>query len=214
MEKLAQLLNYCAAHPDAAVRFIAIESDASFLSVIKACSRTAGYFYLTNRQTKPTEAFKPNGAIHVLCHIMRKVLSSAAEAGLGALCHNGKEACPLRIALEEMGHPQPANPPWQLTTIPPVVLPQTPSNRNAPRPLIRNFTGFAIAFVTASFQFTGVLARQIVPIIFQASSGIASSGHTVYVLVLPYKSNKKLFTVPCRCRPSASNPGDPDSGPW
>ena len=41
---------------------------------------------------------------------MREVLSSAAEAKLGALFHNGKEACPLCIALEEMGHPQAATP--------------------------------------------------------------------------------------------------------
>ena len=41
---------------------------------------------------------------------MREVLSSAAEVELGALFHNGKESCPLRIALEEMGHPQPATP--------------------------------------------------------------------------------------------------------
>jgi hypothetical protein len=40
---------------------------------------------------------------------MREVLSSAAEVVLGALVfHYGKEACPLRIAPEEMGHPQPA----------------------------------------------------------------------------------------------------------
>lgn len=37
---------------------------------------------------------------------MREVVSSAAEAELGALFHNGKDACPIRIALEEMGHPQ------------------------------------------------------------------------------------------------------------
>ena len=36
--------------------------------------------------------------------------ASAAEAELGALFHNGKEACPLRIGLEELGHPQPATP--------------------------------------------------------------------------------------------------------
>jgi hypothetical protein len=89
---------------------LAVESDASYLSVIKARSRAAGYFYLTNAPTRPTDALKPNGAVHVLCHIMREVLSSAAEAELGALFHNGKEACPLRIALEEMGHPQPATP--------------------------------------------------------------------------------------------------------
>ncbi|KAI2503216.1 Reverse transcriptase (RNA-dependent DNA polymerase) [Fragilaria crotonensis] len=48
MDKLAQLLNYCATHPDATVRFtasdmlLAIESDASYLSVVKARSRAAG----------------------------------------------------------------------------------------------------------------------------------------------------------------------------
>ena len=116
MEKLTQLLNYCATNPDATVRFtasdmiLAIESDASYLSVAKARSRAAGYFYLTSKPTKPSDAYKPNGAVHVLCHIMREVLSSAAEAELGALFHNGKEACPLRIALEEMGHPQAATP--------------------------------------------------------------------------------------------------------
>ena len=116
MEKLSQLLNYCATHPNATVRFtasdmiLAVESDASYLSVVKARSRAAGYFYLTTPPANPTAALKPNGAVHVLCHIMREVLSSAAEAELGALFHNGKEACPLRIALEEMGHPQPATP--------------------------------------------------------------------------------------------------------
>jgi hypothetical protein len=41
---------------------------------------------------------------------MREVLSSASEAKLGVLFHNGKEACPLCIALAEIGHPQPATP--------------------------------------------------------------------------------------------------------
>ena len=116
MEKLAQLLNYCASHPEATVRFtasgmiLAVESDASYLSVVKGRSRAAGYFFLSSHPTKPDGPCQPNGTVHVLCHIMREVLSSAAEAELGALFHNGKEACPLRIALEEMGHPQPATP--------------------------------------------------------------------------------------------------------
>ncbi|KAI2502114.1 Reverse transcriptase (RNA-dependent DNA polymerase) [Fragilaria crotonensis] len=110
MDKLAQLLNYCATHRDATVRFHASDILLAYLSVIKARSRAAGYFYLTHKTTKPTDAYKPNGAVHVLCHIMREVLSSAAEAELGALFHNGKEVCPLRIALTEMGHPQPATP--------------------------------------------------------------------------------------------------------
>jgi hypothetical protein len=41
---------------------------------------------------------------------MREVLSSAAEAELAGLFHNCKEACPIRIALEELGFPQPATP--------------------------------------------------------------------------------------------------------
>jgi hypothetical protein len=37
---------------------------------------------------------------------MREVVSSAAKAKPGALFHNFKETCPLRIALEELGHLQ------------------------------------------------------------------------------------------------------------
>ena len=57
-----------------------------------------------------TGQYRPNGAVQVLCHIMCEVLSNTEEAKLGALFLNGKEACPLRIALEEMGHRQPATP--------------------------------------------------------------------------------------------------------
>jgi hypothetical protein len=39
-----------------------------------------------------------------------EVLSSAAEAELAAVFHNGKEACPFRAYLEELGHPQPPTP--------------------------------------------------------------------------------------------------------
>jgi hypothetical protein len=41
---------------------------------------------------------------------LKEVLSSASESELAALFHNGKEACPLRICLEELGHPQPPTP--------------------------------------------------------------------------------------------------------
>ena len=37
-------------------------------------------------------------------------MSSAAEAELGALFHNGKAAAPIRAALEELGHEQPPTP--------------------------------------------------------------------------------------------------------
>jgi hypothetical protein len=41
-----------------------------------------------------------NGAINILCTVMREVLASAAEAELAALLYNGREACPLRNTLK------------------------------------------------------------------------------------------------------------------
>jgi hypothetical protein len=120
MKAVVQLLNYCATHPNAVVRFHAsdmvlwIESDASYLSEPKGRSRAGGFHYLSDRPASPpaTEDTPPpiNGPINVVCHIMREVLSSAAEAELGALFHNCKEACPIRTTLEELGHPQPQTP--------------------------------------------------------------------------------------------------------
>jgi len=42
--------------------------------------------------------------------MMRPVLASTAKAELGALFLNAKHACPLHIALQELGHLQPATP--------------------------------------------------------------------------------------------------------
>jgi hypothetical protein len=52
----------------------------------------------------------PNGPVHVLCQLMKEVVSSAVEAELAGLLHNAKEVCPMRITLEELGHPQPPTP--------------------------------------------------------------------------------------------------------
>jgi hypothetical protein len=51
-----------------------------------------------------------NGAAYTLCRIMKNVLASAAESECGALHLNAKEACEIRTALHEMGHPQPPTP--------------------------------------------------------------------------------------------------------
>ena len=51
-----------------------------------------------------------NGAVFVLSNIMKNVMASAAEAELGALFFNAREAIPIRNTLREMGHPQPATP--------------------------------------------------------------------------------------------------------
>jgi hypothetical protein len=113
---ITQLLNYCASHPDATVRYHAsgmylhIHSDASYLSEIKARSRAGGLFFLSDKPTTATphpDSIPPplNGAIHIHCSTMKSVLSSATEAETGALFYNAKDAAPLRTALNKMGHP-------------------------------------------------------------------------------------------------------------
>ena len=51
-----------------------------------------------------------NGAVLNILQIIRNVMSSAAEAELGALFVNAKTAVPIRKTLEELGHPQPRTP--------------------------------------------------------------------------------------------------------
>eukprot|EP00957_Ditylum_brightwellii_P034780 2636119-Ditylum_brightwellii.AAC.1 len=80
-------------------------SNASYLSEKKAQSRTAGYFYLGKEKVDKT-----NGLVLVLAKILKCVMASAAEAECSGLYQNGREAIPLRMTLEEMGHPQPAIP--------------------------------------------------------------------------------------------------------
>jgi hypothetical protein len=41
---------------------------------------------------------------------MKHVMSSTAEAEVGYIFNNAKEAAPLRFMLEEMWHPQPPTP--------------------------------------------------------------------------------------------------------
>jgi len=53
----------------------------------------------------------PNsGTVLTIAQIIKNVMSSAAEAELGALFINYREAVPARHTLEEMGHNQPPTP--------------------------------------------------------------------------------------------------------
>ena len=87
---------------------LSIHSDASYLSEPNVKSRVGGYFYLDGKEEQdpkaPTEP--PNGTVHVECSILKNIMSSAAESETGGLFKNGQSACPIRVALEEMGHPQ------------------------------------------------------------------------------------------------------------
>ena len=112
MKKVKQLLDYAATHPDAVVTYrasemiLAAHSDASYLSETKARSRAGGHFFMDSDITYPNN----NGAVLTIAKIIKAVMSSAAEAELGALYINCREAVPARQLLEEMGHKQPPTP--------------------------------------------------------------------------------------------------------
>ena len=109
LEAVHQLLDYVATHPDAAIKYLAsdmilaVHSDASYLSERHSRSRAAGHFFLVDKANPKVS----NGPVLTLSTIIRHVMASASEAELAALFYNAREAIPLRITLEELGHPQP-----------------------------------------------------------------------------------------------------------
>ena len=99
-KNITKLLNYLATHPEAVIKYhasgmqIYVRSDASYLSVSKSRSRAGGIYYLSDPPPNPQDPdnYTPllNGIIHVVCKILRNIMSSAAEAELGALFLNAK----------------------------------------------------------------------------------------------------------------------------
>jgi hypothetical protein len=85
-----------------------IHNDASYLSEKEAKSRAGGFFYMGS-DTKTNKKLT-NGAILIISKVLEHVMSSAAEAEIGAVFINAKEGAVLRTALEELGPPQPPTP--------------------------------------------------------------------------------------------------------
>lgn len=111
-KEVKNFVDYCSTHPNAVIRFMASEmilalhSDMSYLFEPGAKSRAGGHFYLKNKTDRDFD----NGAVLTLSKIIKHVMTSASEAEIAALFLNCKAAIPLRIALEEMGHPLPKIP--------------------------------------------------------------------------------------------------------
>jgi hypothetical protein len=109
-DKVIKLLNYCNTHPETKIRYHAsdmilyIHSDASYLSEREAKSRAGGFFYMGN--SADTAKKLTNGAILIISTVLKHVMSSAAEAEIGAVFINAKEGAVLGTTLEELGHPQ------------------------------------------------------------------------------------------------------------
>jgi hypothetical protein len=107
-----QFLNYATTHPDTIITYqtsdmvLAGHSDASYLSETNARSRAGRRFFMSNNNATPSN----NGAILTISQIIKAVMSSAAEAEIGALYINCREAIPAWHTLEYLGHKQPPTP--------------------------------------------------------------------------------------------------------
>jgi len=107
-----QLLDYLATQEEAIISYNASEYDSSSSQRCGICKQ--------EKSTKPCRrTFLPikqqqlrseQGAILTTSTIIKAVMSSVAEAELGALFLNAKEAVFIRQILTEMGHPQPRTP--------------------------------------------------------------------------------------------------------
>jgi hypothetical protein len=98
LKEVKQVLDYCASQEEAVVTYhsssmvLAVHSDASYLNKRKSRSRAGGHIYLSNDVTYPPN----NGAILNIAKVIDIVVLSAAEAELGALFMNAREAVYFR----------------------------------------------------------------------------------------------------------------------
>ncbi len=112
MVRCKQFLNYAATHQDAVLTYkcsdvvLVVHSDASYLSKPKARSQAGGHFFLSS----DTEDQINYGAVLNIAQVIMAVMSSTAEAELGALYINACKAVPQCQTLAEMGHKQPPTP--------------------------------------------------------------------------------------------------------
>ena len=109
MKLFKQFIDYVATYSKAIIPYhasdmvLSAHSNASYLSESKTRSRAGGYFFMSNGSPIPAN----NRSFITISQIIKSVMSSAAEAELGALFINCRKAIPATHALEAMGHKQP-----------------------------------------------------------------------------------------------------------
>jgi hypothetical protein len=107
MEKMERLLQYASVHQNNGIRFHAssmqlqVQSDASYLSRTRARSVLGGVHYLGT-----TDYI--NGPFFCTSKMISVIVTSAAEAELGAAFQNAQKASQFRNTLTELGYPQQA----------------------------------------------------------------------------------------------------------
>jgi hypothetical protein len=110
-DKVIKLLNYCNTHPETKICYHAsdmilhLHSDASYLSENESKSRAGILCYMEN--TSKNDKKLTNGAILIVRKVLKHVMSSAAEAEIGAVFINAQEGAVLRTTLEELVHAAP-----------------------------------------------------------------------------------------------------------
>lgn len=111
IKAMLHFLNLAATHPNAkkvcraSGMILPMGSDAAHLVVSEARSKAGGFQHLGSK-----DGNLMNGSIAVAAKTTKNVMASAAEAEVGALHMNAQAAAPLRVALEELGFPQPPTP--------------------------------------------------------------------------------------------------------
>eukprot|EP00804_Cyclotella_cryptica_P005738 CCRYP_000080-RC/>CCRYP_000080-RC protein AED:0.27 eAED:0.24 QI:0/0/0/1/0.33/0/4/0/743 len=116
LQATRQLLDYVATHPNPSIQYLAsnmilaLDTDGSYLLELGGKSRAAAYMFLTKKDDPDFH----NSAVLILSSIIKHVMASSSETEIASLFYVCKAAIPLRITLEEMGHPQPG--PTPVTT--------------------------------------------------------------------------------------------------
>ena len=112
MKKTLKFLDYVTTHPDAILTYstsnmiLNVHSDKLYLCKPKVKSRAGGHFFLSNNEEDPRD----NGTVVNIAKILKNVMSLAAEAEIGALFLNLRQAIPARTTLMKMGHHQTPTP--------------------------------------------------------------------------------------------------------
>ena len=104
IRKTRKFMDYAATHPDAILTHrksdmvLAVYSDTSYLIEPKARSGTGGHFFFASDVPIPAN----NGAVINTAQIIKTVMSSAAEAEMGAIFLNAREAILLNSQLSSI----------------------------------------------------------------------------------------------------------------
>jgi hypothetical protein len=111
IEKLTQLLNYCAMNPNATFQYVVsdmvlhIHSDASYLLEPNTRSRIGRHFFLCSAMIRTDHIHI--GPILTISTVYKNVMSSVIEAEVAGTFVNAKEGVNVRNILNSIGRPQP-----------------------------------------------------------------------------------------------------------